>query len=81
MFRSGIGAGLPLAKPRPCPMGVGSRGGRSRGTGSGSRLRLYVCACPEGTSGRKVRVASDVFDATCNRCASPFVRAQAEAVA
>lgn len=71
-FRSGHGA-APRA-PKPCPLGVGTRGGKSRGTGSGSRLRLWVCACPEGTPGRKVRVASDAWDATCNRCATPFTR-------
>ncbi len=66
-------AGLPR-RPRPCSLGIGTRGGRSRGTGSGSRLRLWVCGCPEGTPGRKVRVASDAFDATCNRCGERFAR-------
>ncbi len=57
-----------------CPMGIGSRGGRSRGPGSGSRLRLWVCGCAEGTPGRKVRVASDTWDATCNRCGLKYGR-------
>lgn len=34
---------------------------------NGSRLRLWVCPCPV-----RVRVASDEFDATCNRCGSLF---------
>jgi len=71
--RRGAGAGVmgrPVA-PRPCPLGVGTRGGRSRGTGSGSRLRLWVCACPTAV---RVRVASETFDATCNRCGSAFKR-------
>jgi hypothetical protein len=58
------------ATPRPCPLGIGTRGGRSRGAGSGSRLRLWLCAC-----GVKVRVASNVFDATCNRCGTGFKQA------
>lgn len=60
--------------PRPCPFGIGTRGGKSRGAGSGSRMRLYVCACPEGTIGRKVRVASDAWDATCNTCGTRYAR-------
>jgi hypothetical protein len=73
-FRQGF-TGTAIPKPRPCPLGVGSRGGRSRGVGSGSRMRLWVCACPEGTIGRKVRVASDDWDATCNRCNTKYGRA------
>jgi hypothetical protein len=34
-----------------------------------TRLRLWECACKV-----KVRVASDQFDATCNRCGSRFMR-------
>ncbi len=67
---------LPRA-PRPCPLGVGTRGGRSRGAGSGSRMRLWLCGCPEGTPGRKVRVASDAWDATCNRCGTTYQKASA----
>jgi len=66
----GSGAGLPFT-PRPCRMGIGARGGKSRGPGSGSRLRLWVCAC---TPPVRVRVASDAFEATCNRCRSAFAR-------
>jgi hypothetical protein len=55
--------------PRPCTLGIGTRGGRSRGPGSGSRLRLWQCSC-----GVKVRVASDDFRATCERCATSFNR-------
>jgi hypothetical protein len=68
-----MATGRPVRR-RPCPLGIGTRGGKSRGTGSGSRLRLYVCGCPEGTSGRKVRVASDDFDARCNRCNERFAK-------
>ena len=57
--------------PRPCPLGIGTRGGRSRGVGSGSRLRLWLCACVPVV---RVRVASDTFDATCNRCGNAFTR-------
>lgn len=42
---------------------------------AGSRLRLWICACDEPV---KVRVASDDFDATCNRCETPFIRGDAE---
>jgi hypothetical protein len=35
----------------------------------GSRLRLYECSCDPPV---KVRVASNEFDATCNRCESNF---------
>lgn len=72
LFRSRLGA--TPTKPRPCPSGIGTRGGRSRGAGSGSRLRLWVCSCAEGTPGRKVRVASDEWDATCNRCHQNYTR-------
>lgn len=74
-FNTGSGAPGQVRKPRPCPLGIGTRGGRSRGLGSGSRMRLYVCGCPEGTIGRKVRVASDVWDATCNACGTRYGRA------
>lgn len=67
--------GMGVVKPRPCPMGIGSRGGTSRGTGSGSRLRLWVCQCAAPV---KVRVASDDFLATCQRCASAFTRAESK---
>ena len=59
-------------RAKPCPLGIGTRGGRSRGAGSGSRLRLWLCGCAEGTPGRKVRVASDNWDATCNRCGRTY---------
>lgn len=74
MFAQAGGPAL-RRKPRPCSQGIGTRGGRSRGAGSGSRLRLWVCNCPDGTPGRKVRVASDEWDATCNRCRASFRRA------
>jgi hypothetical protein len=54
-------------KIRPCPLGIGTRGGKSRGPGSGSRLRLWICSC-----GVRVRVSSDDFRATCNRCLDFF---------
>lgn len=69
-----VGGVVVPRKPRPCPLGIGTRGGKSRGTGSGSRMRLWVCGCPEGTAGRKVRVASDDWDATCNRCNTRYAR-------
>ena len=50
-----------------CSHGRGSRGGKSRGKGSGSRLRKWVCSC-----GVIARVASDEFQATCNRCGGEF---------
>lgn len=73
-FVSG-GAGLKVAPGtkiagRACPMGRGTRGGTSYGKGSG-RLRLWECACARPV---KVRVASDDFRATCDRCHSPFTR-------
>jgi hypothetical protein len=58
-------------KPRPCSAGIGTRGGTSRGKGSGSRMRLWECQCPKPI---KVRVASDDFQATCNRCGTAFTR-------
>ncbi len=72
----GGGDSMPL-RFRPCSAGVGTRGGKSRGVGSGSRMRLWVCGCPEGTVGRKVRVASDAWDATCNRCGVRYGKAGA----
>lgn len=59
--------GLAPFKVHGCSIGIGTRGGKSRGAGSGSRLRLYKCDC-----GVKVRVASDSFDATCNKCDTVF---------
>lgn len=44
--------------------------GRPVTTGAGSRLRLYECKCKKPV---KVRVASDYFAATCNKCKRPFV--------
>lgn len=69
-FGSIAGAVAPRgAKIKPCPMGRGTRGGKSRGTGSGSRLRLWECGCAAPI---KVRVASDDFQAHCDRCNAPF---------
>jgi hypothetical protein len=59
--------------PRPCSAGVGTRGGASRGKGSGSRMRLWQCGCAPRPV--KVRVASDDFQATCQRCGTAFKRA------
>jgi hypothetical protein len=69
-----LGSGATVT-PRPCPLGIGTRGGKSRGKGAGSRMRLYICGCPEGTPGRKVRTACDAWDATCNRCGARYSRA------
>jgi hypothetical protein len=77
VFRTGQrqpGANI-APKLRPCPLGIGTRGGKSRGVGSGSRLRLWQCGCERPV---KVRVASDDFDATCNRCGSAFTRAESQ---
>lgn len=70
------GDGLPAFRghtstwaPAPCPMGRGIRGGKSYGPGSG-RLRLWECQCSPKPV--KVRVASDDFRATCDRCGSAF---------
>jgi hypothetical protein len=54
-----------------CPMGRGVRGGKSIGPGSG-RLRLWECPGDETHKPVKVRVASDEFKATCDRCGQPF---------
>lgn len=62
-------SGAPVGS-RKCPLGIGTRGGQSRGKGSGSRLRKYECEC-----GVKVRVSSDDFRATCDRCGTAFKRA------
>jgi hypothetical protein len=73
-FAPGAAGPVVRRRPMPCPLGVGTRGGRSRGVGSGSRLRLWLCGCPEGAKGRKVRVATDDWDATCNRCSKKYAR-------
>jgi len=63
--------GLVAMIARPCGAGIGTRGGKSRGIGSGSRLRLWECGCVKPV---KVRVASDDFRATCNRCGEEFAK-------
>ena len=40
----------------------------------GSRLRLWECKCPRPV---KVRVASEDFEAHCDRCAAPFKQKEA----
>lgn len=70
-FRSRLGTPL-VVVPRPCSAGIGTRGGTSRGKGSGSRLRLWECQGCEKPI--KVRIASDDFQATCDRCETKFVR-------
>jgi hypothetical protein len=67
----GRGSGTGAVAPRPCRAGQGTRGGTSRGAGSGSRLRLWECECARPV---KVRIASDDFQATCNRCGTSFTR-------
>lgn len=62
-FRTGAGG---------CRAGRGVKGGRSTGPGSG-RYRLWQCEC---TPPVKARVASDDFDATCNKCSKVFARVQ-----
>lgn len=67
------GTRMPGGIPKPCSAGIGTRGGTSRGVGSGSRLRKWVCACePKPVI---ARVASDDFQATCNRCNAGFTLA------
>lgn len=61
--------GVSPVSPRPCRAGQGTRGGTSRGKGSGSRLRLWECGCERPV---KVRVASDEFQAHCDKCGQPF---------
>lgn len=60
-FRTGAGG---------CRAGRGVKGGKSTGPGSG-RYRLWQCEC---TPPVKARVASDDFDATCNKCSKVFAR-------
>jgi hypothetical protein len=72
-FRTyGLGIGTLRPTVRPCSAGIGTRGGKSRGKGSGSRLRLWECECDKPV---KVRVASDDFAATCDRCGKAFHKA------
>lgn len=60
---------LPPGAPIPSPMPPGRcPGGRKPQRG---RLRLWICSCAVPV---KVRVASDDFRATCDRCAAPFRR-------
>jgi hypothetical protein len=68
----GVGLGRLTKGPRPCSSGIGTRGGTSRGNGSGSRLRLWECTGCEKP--QKVRVASDVFEATHSPCGTVFVK-------
>jgi hypothetical protein len=42
---------------------------------AGSRLRLWICGCSNPV---KVRVASDDFQATCNRCNCAFKRTDSQ---
>lgn len=65
---AGLFAGITL---KPCSAGIGTKGGKSRGTGSGSRLRLWECECERPV---KVRIASDDFQAHCDRCGTAFAR-------
>lgn len=58
--------------PKPCAAGTGTRGGKSRGKGAGSRYRLWLCSCAMPV---RVRVASDVFEATCAHCKALFRKA------
>lgn len=72
LFGAGIlKIGTKKTGPKPCTAAIGTRGGKSRGVGSGSRLRLFQCECVPAI---KVRVASDVFDCTCNTCSTNFLR-------
>jgi len=68
-FGLGGALGGSRPQPRPCSLGIGTRGGKSRGKGSGSRLRKWACPC-----GVICRVASDDFQATCQRCGEAFAR-------
>jgi hypothetical protein len=53
-----------------CKLGIGKRGGHTHGVGSG-RLRLWICDCARP---RRVRIASDKFNARCLDCFSLFRR-------
>lgn len=60
--------GLSVGTVRPCSAGRGVKGGKSTGSGSG-RLRLWECECDRPV---KVRIASDDFQAHCDRCDAAF---------
>jgi len=66
---NGMLAGRGVIVAGACPMGRGTRGGKSTGAGSG-RLRLWECQGCERPV--KVRVASDDFQAHCDRCGTSF---------
>jgi hypothetical protein len=71
----GLKVGKRKSGPKPCTAAIGVRGGTSRGVGSGSRLRLFECKCDEvGLRVKKVRIASDEFNCTCNDCNNLFFR-------
>jgi hypothetical protein len=53
-----------------CKIGIGKRRGQTRGPGTG-RLRLWICDCARP---RRVRIASDKFNARCLDCFSLFRR-------
>jgi hypothetical protein len=71
LHAAGLGLGFKVGVVRPCSAGRGVKGGRSMGKGSG-RLRLWECDCAKPV---KVRVASDDFQAHCDRCDGRFHRA------
>lgn len=71
-FHWGTAAVARVTAVRPCAAGHGTKGGTSRGKGSGSRLRLWECECDRPV---KVRIASDDFQAHCDRCGEAFHRA------
>lgn len=64
----GLGGGAFRTGAGGCRAGRGVKGGKSTGPGSG-RYRLWQCEC---TPPIKARVASDDFDATCNKCSKVF---------
>jgi hypothetical protein len=71
----GFAIGKRKTGPKPCTAAIGVRGGKSRGVGSGSRLRLFECDCADhGLPVKKVRIARDEFNCTCNDCSSLFHR-------
>lgn len=69
----GYAIGKRKTGPKPCTAGIGTHGGKSRGVGSGSRLRLFECDCGDnGFRLKKVRIAADTFNCTCNDCNALF---------
>lgn len=59
-----------IPQHKGCRIGIGKRGSKTHGPGSG-RLRLWICDCAQP---KRVRIASDKFNARCLDCFSLFRR-------